>query len=458
MRHIIFSITLLMLTGVLVCAQVTTASGDKPVRQNENVKTGWNFGALPSISFDSDLGFQYGALVNLYNYGNGSRYPKYDHSLYFEVSRYTKGSGINRFFYDSDHLLKGIRTTFDLSYLTDQKMYFFGFNGYESVYNVSWTDDRDTANYHSRMFYAYDRKMLRIKADFQDKIGSSDLGWVAGFAFYHFNIGPVDIAKLNKGKTPDKQLPDVPGLYDKYVDWGIITPEEKKGGCANYLKAGISYDTRDNEPNPMKGIWTEAVLQAAPSFLGNGNFGHTKFALTYRQYFTLIKRDLSFAYRIAYQGIIAGKAPFYSYPLVMTSFMTGAYSEGLGGSKTLRGILRDRIVGKGFVYGNAELRWKAVYTTFLKQNLYFGLSAFWDAGMVVQPVPVDQNLFSPDPSKPDENISDYFSNQKDKLHSCVGAGLHIAMNENFIIACDFGKALNHQDGNTGLYIGLNYLF
>lgn len=139
MHHIIFPITLLMLTGVLVCAQTTTASQDKPVQQNENVKTDWNFGALPSISFDSDLGFQYGALINLYNYGNGSRYPKYDHSLYFEVSRYTKGSGINRFFYDSDHLLKGIRTTFDLSYLTDQKMDFFGFNGYESVYNVSWT-------------------------------------------------------------------------------------------------------------------------------------------------------------------------------------------------------------------------------------------------------------------------------------------------------------------------------
>ncbi len=36
-------------------------------------KTGWNFGALPTITFDTDLGFQYGALVNLYNYGDGSR-------------------------------------------------------------------------------------------------------------------------------------------------------------------------------------------------------------------------------------------------------------------------------------------------------------------------------------------------------------------------------------------------
>ena len=43
--------------------------------QEEVTKNGWNFGALPTITFDTDLGFQYGALVNLYDYGDGSRYP-----------------------------------------------------------------------------------------------------------------------------------------------------------------------------------------------------------------------------------------------------------------------------------------------------------------------------------------------------------------------------------------------
>ncbi len=455
MQKMLLSLGLLMMATGIAFPQPDQTSKESNPPATGNSKSGWNFGALPTITFDSDLGFQYGALVNLYNYGDGSRYPKYDHSLYFEVSRFTKGSGINRFFYDSDRLLQGIRTTLDFSYLTDQKMDFYGFNGFESVYHPSWVDDKDTASYHSRVFYAHQRKMLRIKADFQQKIGTSDLGWVAGFGIYHFKISPVDISRLNKGKAPDKQLPDVPGLYDKYVDWGIITPEEKDGGWVNYLKAGITYDSRDNEPNPMKGVWSEITFQTAPSFLGNGNFGHTQVAIIHRQYFTLIKRDLSFAYRVAYQGIIGGKAPFYSYPLMMTSFMKGAYSEGLGGSKTLRGILRNRIVGKGVVYGNAEIRWKAIRTTFLNQNLYFGLSAFWDAGMVVQPVSVDKSHVILDPG---EKMSDYFSGRKEKLHSTLGTGLHIAMNENFIIACDFGKALDPQDGSTGLYIELNYLF
>ncbi len=447
----------LFLLGTLLPAAIVLGQSDAAEEKSgtrENIKKGWNFGALPTITFDSDLGFQYGGLVNLFYYGDGSRYPRYDHSLYFEVSRFTKGSGINRFFYDSDRLLKGFRTSFDLSYITDQTNRFFGFNGYETVYNESWIDDEDPDNYHSRVFYAYDRRMLRIKLDLQRKFGSSALGWDAGFAIYHFKTGPVDIDRLNKGKAPDKLLPDTAGLYDRYVEWGIIGEDEAEGGWLNYVKAGLVYDSRDNEPNPMKGIWTEATIQVAPSFLGNGDYGHTKIAIIHRQYFTLVKDRLSFAYRAAYQGVI-GRAPFYSYPLLATTFMKGAYSEGLGGAKTLRGVLRDRVVGKGMVYGNAELRWKFTRFQMLKQNWYIALSAFWDAGMVVQRLKVNTDQVTPPPG---ESYSDYFSGEKDHLHNSLGGGLHFAMNENFIIAADYGRALDPQDGKSGLYIGLNFIF
>jgi hypothetical protein len=40
----------------------------------------------------------------------------------------------------------------------------------------------------------------------------------------------------------------------------------------------------------------------------------------------------------------------------------------------------------------------------------------------------------------------------------AGLGLKIAMNENFIISADIGKALKEQDGGMEFYIGLNYLF
>ena len=54
-----------------------------------DAKTGWTFGVLPSVAYDADLGFQYGALTNLYYFGDGSTYPEYLHSIYAEVNRTT---------------------------------------------------------------------------------------------------------------------------------------------------------------------------------------------------------------------------------------------------------------------------------------------------------------------------------------------------------------------------------
>lgn len=190
--------------------------------QNEKkevlIKKKWNFGGLPAITFDTDLGFQYGALVNLYDYGDGSRYPNYNHSLYFEVSRFTKGSGIYRFYYNSDQLLKGLFTSFDISYLPDQAYDFYGFNGYESKYNETWTDDENSA-YRTRMFYKYNRKLFRTKIDVQGNITSNKFRWIAGMNLQNFKVGSVNTEKLNKGKDAEDQLPsptEQPGLYEKY--------------------------------------------------------------------------------------------------------------------------------------------------------------------------------------------------------------------------------------------------
>jgi hypothetical protein len=138
----------------LLQAAVAQEAGENKNETYAKTKTGWTFGALPAVSYNTDLGFQYGALVNLFYFGDGSTYPKYMHSVYGEVSRYTKGSGINRFFIDSEHLIPKIRTTVDVSYLTEKALDFYGFNGYESVFNSEWQTTDDPA-YISRMFYRH---------------------------------------------------------------------------------------------------------------------------------------------------------------------------------------------------------------------------------------------------------------------------------------------------------------
>jgi len=136
----------------------------------------------------------------------------------------------------------------------------------------------------------------------------------------------------------------------------------------------------------------------------------------------------------------------------MTSVLTGALSEGIGGAKTIRGIYRNRVVGDGFFYGNVEMRWKFVRFNFINNNFYLGLNAFSDFGQVTNKIDVTPRNATV------VNRSSYFKDDAETLHISYGAGLRIAMNENFVIAVDYGRAIKEQDGKSGMYIGLNYLF
>ena len=433
--------------------------------QEKKVKTGWKFGgALPATTYDSNLGFQYGALVEFYNYGNPSVYPEYLDHTYTEISHFTKGSGIYRMMYESNHLIPGVHLTSDLSYLPDMATDFYGFNGYESVYNKDWMNYEKEAGpvapYKSAMFYRFQRNQFRFKNDFQGKLSGEHIKWSAGFAFQNFKINSVNIEKLNKGK--DVLLPQTsvePGLYEIYRDsLGLISANEADGGWVNTLKFGAAWDSRDNRPNPMKGIWTEMGIEVSPTFLGN-DWGFSRFYITHRQYFTLIEKDLSLVYRLGYQTTLSGNVPFFYQSQVITSMLTGATNEGLGGSSTLRGVLRNRVIGDGFIMGNVELRWKPIYFRFLKQDCYLGLSAFYDFGMVTKKIELPADLQTTFASElTNYTYTDFFNKGSEKLHQSAGISILPVMNQNFVIAIDIGKALNEQDGNIGFSIGLNYLF
>jgi len=463
MRHPLvarFIVFLLILFVVDLRAQESNTEVDK---DKSKPKEGWKTGIpIPTISFDQDVGFQYGLALDLFDFGKPSIYPRYKHKFYFEWSRTTKGSGINRIYYDSEYLIPKIRLTADVSYLTEQTLQFFGFNGYEAVYNASWEDDANNQEYKSRAFYRHDRKIFRVLANFQGNLMKSNKQWkwIAGFTFFDTKIGSVDIDKLNKGKDQDKQLPEVDGLYDKYVDWEVIKPEEKDGNITTYLKGGIIFDSRDFEFFPASGIWSEATFSYAPGFLGDKNFTYSKFTLVHRHYLSLGSKDFVFAYRLGYQTTLSGSVPFHIQPHIVPTFMTAATSQGLGGAKSLRGIMRNRVVGDGIVLGNVELRWKFLKTNLGKSDLYFGTNVFFDMGRVVQDIEVDyERLMGEIGSNGNgDNFEDYFDPGSESLHPSAGLGLKIGYNENQIISVDYGFALDDRDGKSGLYIRFFWLF
>lgn len=401
---------------------------------------GWQLGGvLPAIAFDADKGFRYGALTNIYNYGDPSVYPFYKHSIYAEWSHTTKGSDLKQIKYDSEHLIPGIRFTGLARLETDQAMDFYGFNGYESLYNPLLEDDTEgNDDYLSRMYYRMGFRSLRLKANFQGKIVGRKLRWYGGLAHYNIKVGSVDLEKLNKNKTGTAVLQDIDGLYEQYVTDGIIPEDQVEGGFSNRVKVGLVADTRDNEPNPNKGIWTELCFIGAPGFIGNKD-PYTLMVLTHRQYFSLVPKYLTFAYRVNYQTTLSGEMPWY-----LMSFKPDTYVswDGMGGSKTLRGIMRNRVVGEGAVLGNFELRWKFLNVNIGSRELYLALSPFMDAAKVIKPYENQPNM----------------SGDVDGIHFSYGAGLHIALNQNFIVAVDYGFAADERDGSRGLYIGLDFLF
>ena len=288
--------------------------------------------------------------------------------------------------------------------------------------------------------------MFRAKADFQGNFQNSKFGWVAGYSFYHFSNDTVNNSQLKLSYTGES-------LFQKYYkDWGLISSDEVHGGSINYLKIGLKYDSRDELACPMKGIFTEAVIQSAPKIL-NEKFPHTKFAIIHRQYFTLAK-DLAFAYRLDYQMSLGNEhVPYYAQPLLITSYLVAVTNQGLGGKSSIRGILRNRVIGDDVAFGNFEFRYKFFRFDLFKQNFYVGANTFFDSGIILKPINLDLSRVSP------TDKLTYFSNyEPGKFHSAAGVGLKIGWNENFVISGEFGKTFDKQDGNSGFYVGLNYLF
>ncbi|HLN52260.1 MAG TPA: BamA/TamA family outer membrane protein [Lentimicrobium sp.] len=435
-----------------ILLSVTSFSQGQDSTKQTNGKP-YSFVPFPAVSFDSDLGFQYGLLGSFNYYGDRSVYPDYLWSVYAEWSRYTKGSGTNQLFFDSKYLLPyDLRITGEFTYLTEKALNFYGFNGFESAYFPEFEDD-EASDYISRMYYRHERKMLRIGLDFQHDLVNRKWRWLAGFGYFNNKIGPVDIEKINKGLPDDKKVPDTAALYDKYVDWGLIGKEEADGGSINNVKLGLVYDTRDNEPDPSKGIWAEAIMVTAPQFLGNNEAAYTKMALIWRQYLPVVRDKITFAYRLGWQGTIDGKTPFYMQSYMITTNLKVTQNDGLGGGKSLRGILRNRVVGDAIAYSNFELRYKLMQLAILNTDFYFTLSAFGDFGMVTKRIEFNKSLL-PEEEKPDL----YFDLEKDKLHSTFGGGVHVDIERNLIIAVDYGMAADKRDGESGLYIGIGFLF
>ena len=446
-------IIIIMLVAVGMMAQ----ENGKTLNENgEIIKRGWNFGPLPVVGFNSDMGFQYGACVDIFNYGNGANYPVYDFKINVEVSTYTKGSSVFRSYsYWNNIIPRGVLFA-DFGYFIDKKFDFFGYNGYASPYfkdlaiTIPSAENPNPESNESGL-YCIDRRQIRAVVSMRQKIGNLDkLYYGVGLGFYNYQFSPLSIKKYENQIT----------LYDLYLNSGLIRQDEQNGNVTQ-IKVGIIYDSKNYENDPTRGMYFEATLTAAPDFIDHHGYDHLTFTGVFHHYIPVVGDKLTFSYRLGAQNVIAGDIPFYAMMNTNLMFYKKIYTEAYGGSTTGRGINRNSVIGQGVAWMNVELRWRITNFKFINQNWCVALNPMFDAGMVTQTFRLDEQKAA------EENMGHFltkgyrliYSGKEESLHTSAGCGLKLIMNRNFVVSAEFAKALNKLDGEgMKAYIGFNYIF
>ena len=471
-----------ILTMLVVALSVaSTFAQDSATQQSveskkEIVKTGYNFGPLPAVAFDADKGFQLGALLNIYDFGDGSTYPNTRQQWYFEASFFTKGSQLFVISYDNRFTIPGVRWSSTFTLTNDKAMDFYGFNGYMSYFDhekvALGKDKLNHDNYIYTPKYRVNRLAMLFKTDFTGNIWKNKFFWEAGYHLSYIKQGYKDqqalnLDKINKNKEEYKMFPaEETPVFDLYRQWGIISEDEAWGGWNSTVRLGLLFDTRDKEGAPSRGIWAEAHTTLAPKWLGTTN-PYYRYSLTFRHYVPIVKNDiLTFAYRLNYEGTIGKNAPYYVLPFI--TVMGPSYDrDGMGGYRTIRGLMRNRVQGLDVASYNVEMRWRFVNFTLWKQNIAFGLSAFSDGTMVTRNY--DMSFKGEEKYRQDYDAYMAASGNRteDRPHITVGGGLRFIMNQNFIVAFEYGLPISkfssdplikNQDGNGAFYINTGFLF
>lgn len=404
------------------------------------IKTGWNFGPLPVVGFDSDLGFQYGICCDIFNFGNGSNYPQYDYKINLEASTYTKGSNVLRTYGDFKTLIPDGKLFFDITYFNTPKFGFYGYNGFATGYSpdfVSWMPGAKVNDDAKSGYNFMSRNQFRALASISKKI-SGNLSAAAGIAFYHITTDRLDLKDYNGQNT----------LYDDYIAANLIHGNEKNGGNVTQLRAGVVYDSRNHDSDPTRGENVEVSLVYSPDIIDGNGYSNLGFHMSICQFLPVYSERLTLAYRALIQANLWGDIPFYFTNNINSMFFRKMYTEGVGGNASVRGMNRNGVLCNGFAMFNLELRWRIYDFKFINQNWQITANPYFDAGKVLQAYRLDE-----------QKESGLYAGDEYGPHYTAGLGVKLIMNHNMVLSFEAGKPFSKKDG-TGLWtnIGFNYLF
>lgn len=380
-------------------------------------QTGWRFSGIPAVNYNADDGFGYGAIGSLFNYRDGG-YKPYYMKFNSYVLNTTGGKQIFSIFIDSPYLPdENYRLNMRLQLRNEANYPYYG-PGNASKFNSDYIDE-DATDYKGDKYYYFHKQQWKLLLHLQRQLYGISEDVKGLYGLVGFGASRSDNSLKDNGGLPTKLEQD--------LDNGVISDKEFDDGLSNFLKFGLIYDTRNREVNPSRGCWTSLLSEWHSKAFG-GEFNFTRLTLLDRRYFKIMD-DLIFANRIIIENMDGTVPLSLQYPFGSSMKVY----EGIGGVRTLRGVLKNRYFGDTEFFMNMDLRYTFWRTTILNQNFDFTAVTFLDIGRVWE-----------------DKISNF-----NNFHTGKGLGSYITWNENFTI---FLKAGFSEEAGMQIYLDTDFLF
>lgn len=397
--------------------------------------------AFPVLGYNPDTEYAYGAIAQFYDNGPKEspffRYTPYRRLFVVNASGAT--GGVRRLILDYDHPYIGdtlwrirarvlaeenqFENYFGMGEETLEPLSFPGapgtfknYNGYEEALRIprngqTWErfDDYEKTEGSGSVMVEYDLfgGLLRPQIGFQ--------------------IANIEIDD-HTGDILDGAVMQETRLLRDFNRGRIIGFD---GGWDNAVRLGLTFDTRDFEPDPSAGVVLQATSRLSTKGIGS-SFDYQQITFSARGFHNLLHDPdrLVLAGRLVY-AMQFGDVPFYSASILP---FTDDDKTGLGGFDTIRGFNENRFVGDAATFANVEFRWSFAEATFLKQHLRYILVPFFDAGRVY------------------DSIS---STTFEDYQYSGGLGLRLAWNVSTVVSFDSSYS---SDNNYSLNMELGHQF
>jgi len=416
-------------TGVLTNAmpEFMRKKPSLPVLVLRDKREGTYVTGIPLIGYDPEKGFNYGLALQRYEDGPKDS-PYFTHAPYrrkitLSGANSTGGSAHAILFYDQPNVNDSpwrIRTY--VAWVKNERSNYFGNNDHTmdalmypgSPESFSKIDDyKDSqervingATYADYNLYSRQDGVAAFNLEY-DFLGGT-LRPLIGFQIDYADIGDYTGREYNGGTNePTLLFTD----QQQGLVWGF------NGGWNNLMRLGLTYDTRDYEPNPTRGVVAQLLAQGGVGAFGS-NFTYGQVTVNFMGFYPLFPETtrLVLAGQLGY-NVKFGDIPFFAQNSL--ALPNDEARQGLGGFETMRGYVSNRYTSDVFMNFNGELRWTFGDYTIFKQTITTMLVPFFDSGRVFDTVS-------------ETTLKDW------KFDG--GIGLRLAWNVATIISFDFGAS------------------